>query len=129
MNRIEHEWSCYMVKCRDGALYVGIASDVPERVKRHNWGVGPVFTAKRRPVELVWSERCGSSEAVRRREKEIKGCSRERKLALVGQEQLNRASVRPLACREIAQQSRGREELTGTVKPFGPLRGPQGKGE
>ena len=66
-------WFCYMVRCSDGALYVGIATDVAERVKRHNWGVGPEFTAKRRPVELIWSER----------EREIKGWSRKKKLALV----------------------------------------------
>jgi predicted GIY-YIG superfamily endonuclease len=76
-------WSYYMVRCSDGSLYVGIATDVEERVKRHNWGVGPGYTAKRRPVELVWSERCGSSEAARRREKEIKGWNRSKKFELV----------------------------------------------
>ena len=76
-------WSCYMVRCSDGSLYVGIATDAEERVKRHNWGVGPGYTAKRRPVELVWSECCGSSEAARRREKEIKGWNRSKKFELV----------------------------------------------
>jgi len=76
-------WFCYMVRCKDGSLYVGIATDPAERVKRHNWGVGPEFTARRRPVELVWSERCRSSDAARRREKEIKGWNRSRKLALI----------------------------------------------
>jgi predicted GIY-YIG superfamily endonuclease len=76
-------WFCYMVRCKDDSLYVGIASDVDERVKRHNWGVGPAFTANRRLVELVWSECCGSSETARRREKEIKGWGRERKLRLI----------------------------------------------
>jgi predicted GIY-YIG superfamily endonuclease len=76
-------WFCYMVRCADGSFYVGIATEPNERVKRHNWGVGPVFTAKRRPVELIWSELCGSSELARRREREIKGWSREKKLALV----------------------------------------------
>jgi len=91
----EKIWFCYMVRCRDGSLYVGIATDVLERVKRHNWGVGPEFTARRRPVELMWSERCGSSEAARRREKEIKGWSREKKLALT-------TNGRPPACPERA---------------------------
>jgi predicted GIY-YIG superfamily endonuclease len=76
-------WHCYMVRCRDGSLYVGIATGVEDRVKRHNWGVGPEFTAKRRPVELVWTECCGDSVAARRREKEIKAWSRSKKLALV----------------------------------------------
>ena len=76
-------WFCYMVRCRDDSFYVGIANDVEERVKRHNWGVGPGYTAKRRPVELVWSECCGTSETARRREKEVKGWSRAKKFELV----------------------------------------------
>lgn len=74
-----------MVKCSDGALYVGISNDVVERVKRHNWGVGPKFAAQRRPVELVWSECCGTSEAARCREEEIKGWSRAKKLRLINE--------------------------------------------
>jgi putative endonuclease len=60
-----------------------MATDVVERVKRHNWGVGPVFTAKRRPVVLVWSQCYGSSDAARFQEKEIKGWSRKKKIELI----------------------------------------------
>ncbi len=79
----EAVWFCYMVRCRDASFYVGVATDVEERVKRHNWGVGPEFTAKRRPVVLVWSQCCGSCEAARKREKEIKGWGRKKKFELV----------------------------------------------
>ncbi len=82
MAETEAVWFCYVVRCRDGTFYVGIATDVEERVKRHNGGVGPEYTAKRRPVELVWSERCGNGIVARRREKEIKGWSRQKKLEL-----------------------------------------------
>ena len=75
-------WFCYMVRCRDGSFYVGIASDVEERVKRHNWGVGPGFTAKRRPVVLVWTERHEGSREARQREKEVKGWNRKKKIEL-----------------------------------------------
>ena len=95
-------WFCYMVRCRDGSLYVGIATDVNERVKRHNWGVGPAFTAKRRPVSLVWSERCASCDAARKREKEIKGWSRSKKLGLL------QPKLGPPACPETAKRSKGR---------------------
>jgi putative endonuclease len=78
-------WFCYMLRCADRSLYVGISNDVDERVKRDNWGVGPKFTAQRRPVELVWYECCGSSEAARCREKEIKGWSRAKKLRLINE--------------------------------------------
>jgi len=83
MAESQEPWFCYMLRCGDGSLYVGIATDVTERVQRHNWGVGPAFTARRRPVDLVWSECCGSAKAARQREKEIKGWSREKKLDLV----------------------------------------------
>ena len=79
----EQVWFCYMVRCVDSSYYVGIAVDVVERVRKHNWGVGPEYTAKRRPVELVWSERCGSSAVARKREKEIKSWSRTKKETLV----------------------------------------------
>ena len=76
-------WFCYMVRCRDASFYVGIANDVEERVKRHNWGVGPGYTAKRRPVQLVWMECCSDAKAARSREKEVKGWSRDKKFELV----------------------------------------------
>lgn len=87
----EASWFCYMVRCRDGSFYVGIATDVEERVKRHNWGIGPGYTAKRRPVELVWSERCGSSVAARELEKEIKSWSRVKKLKLMARWQTQKS--------------------------------------
>jgi putative endonuclease len=66
-----------MVRCNDDSFYVGTAIDVGDRVKRHNWRV------IRRPVELVWQERCGNPDAARAREKEIKGWSRKEKFELV----------------------------------------------
>ncbi len=80
-------WSCYMVRCRDGSLYVGVATDLKERVKEHNWGVGAKFTAKRRPVELVWYEKLSGYAAAREREAEIKGWGREKKLKLIEQQE------------------------------------------
>ena len=81
----ERDWFCYMLRCKDGSLYGGIAQDVAERVKRHNWGVGPEFTEKRRRVELIWTECCGDCNAARRREREIKGWNRRKKIALVAE--------------------------------------------
>jgi putative endonuclease len=76
-------WFCYIVRCRDGSFYVGIATDLDERVKEHNWGVAATFTAKRRPVTLVWFEKCESQEVARRREAAIKKWSRTKKLQLI----------------------------------------------
>ncbi len=85
---VEGSWFCYMVRCADRSFYVGIAIDVEERVKRHNWGVGAAFTAKRRPVSLVWQQRFESQRDARERERELKGWRREKKLRLVREFQL-----------------------------------------
>ena len=83
MREAAQRWFCYMVRCRDGSLYVGIAPDVEERVREHNWGVAATFTAKRRPVTLVWFEELESQEAARRREVTMKKWSRTKKLQLL----------------------------------------------
>jgi predicted GIY-YIG superfamily endonuclease len=33
-------WSCYLIQCADGSYYVGVATDVRERVEEHNSGTG-----------------------------------------------------------------------------------------
>ena len=78
----ERDLFCYMVKCCDGSLYVGVATDVKDRVREHNQGRGAIFTAKRRPVELLWSEGHPNQLSARQRERELKGWRREKKLAL-----------------------------------------------
>ncbi len=76
-------WFCYIARCHDDSLYVGIAQNLEERIRRHNSGTGAEFTAKRRPVELLWSKQFGDSQAARRREKEIKGWNKQKKLSLI----------------------------------------------
>ncbi|MBI3406669.1 MAG: GIY-YIG nuclease family protein [Acidobacteria bacterium] len=76
-------WFCYVVRCKDRSLYVGVATDTDERVKEHNWGVGAKFTAKRRPVKLVWREKFPDQKAAKKRETELKGWRREKKEKLI----------------------------------------------
>jgi len=72
-----------MLRCPDGALYVGAAKDLAVRLKRHNAGFGAKFTARRRPVELIWSQRFDNEKEARGREAQLKGWRREKKLALL----------------------------------------------
>jgi len=62
-----------MLRCRDGFLYVGVAMNLAERVRERNWGVAATFTAKRRPVELIWWQEFADQKAARGREAELKG--------------------------------------------------------
>jgi putative endonuclease len=96
-----------MVRCSEGPLYIGIAFNVTDRVRRHNWGVGPKFTAQRRPVELIWSECCGTAVEARQREREIKGWSREKKLKLVEEVKMAQLRVDPSLAPSAPAQGKG----------------------
>jgi putative endonuclease len=76
------EWWVYMVRCSDGSIYTGVATDVRARVEKHSAGIGAKYTRGRGPVVLVYTKLMGGQSAACRREAEIKRLPREKKLAL-----------------------------------------------
>lgn len=50
---IPKPWWVYLLRCRDGTLYTGIALDPHERLRRHNAGRGSKYVSGRRPANLV----------------------------------------------------------------------------
>ncbi|MHB8831267.1 MAG: GIY-YIG nuclease family protein [Patescibacteria group bacterium] len=76
-------WYVYIVRCRDGSLYTGIALDVQQRIKKHNSGDGAKYTRSHRPVRLVRKEKYATESQARKREAEIKAWPRIKKLDLV----------------------------------------------
>jgi predicted GIY-YIG superfamily endonuclease len=73
----------YILRCTDASYYVGHTTDLAKRLFRHNDGRGPVYTAARRPVQMVYSEQLTSIEAAIARERQIKHWTREKKEALI----------------------------------------------
>ena len=82
---MESTWKLYILRCGDGSLYTGITTDVQKRLTVHRSGKGAQYTRGRGPLELVYSEECGSHSDALRRELEIKGLTREEKKALISQ--------------------------------------------
>jgi len=76
-------WHVYIVRCRDGSLYTGIATDLKARITKHNAGKGAKYTRSWRPVKLVWSVATKSGSAARKREARIKQLPRSKKISLV----------------------------------------------
>ena len=72
----------YMVQCADGTLYTGYARDPDKRAATHNAGHGAKYTAQRRPVTLVYVEKCRSRGAALKREYQLKGLTRAQKQSL-----------------------------------------------
>ena len=75
-------WYVYIIECNDNKLYVGIAKDLNKRVELHNKGLACRFTKYRGPVRLIYKKEYSSKSEARKRELEIKGYSRDRKLGL-----------------------------------------------
>lgn len=72
-----------MANKRNGTLYTGVTSDVIRRVYQHKEGVVEGFTKKYGCKNLVYVERHETMEQAIVREKQIKGGSRKKKLALI----------------------------------------------
>lgn len=68
---------------RNGTLYTGVTSDLPQRVYRHRQGHTPGFASRYGCKILVWYELHADMTAAITREKQIKAGSRARKLALI----------------------------------------------
>ena len=73
----------YIVRCKDGSLYTGYAKDPNARLARHNSGKGAKYTAGRRPVALVFTQKFRSLSRALKREHEVKQWTRAKKEALV----------------------------------------------
>lgn len=71
------------MRCVDGTLYTGISPDVEKRIRLHNEGNGAKYTAGRRPVTLVYSEKLTDRSVASKREVAIKKLSRTQKEALI----------------------------------------------
>ena len=76
----------YLLRCADGSLYCGWTNDLERRVRAHNAGRGSKYTRARRPVTLVWHEKCESKEAALSREWHLKRLTREEKIQLIERE-------------------------------------------
>ncbi len=87
-------WS-YLLRCSDGSYYAGHTDDIDQRMAQHTTGALGGYTARRRPVELVWSDRFMSRDDAFAAERKLKGWSRAKKEALIaGDWELVRALAR-----------------------------------
>ena len=80
----ETTYSLYILRCADGSLYTGIASDVEARLAEHLKGQrGAKYLRGRTPFELVYSTPAGNRSAAQSLEHRVKKLARADKLALI----------------------------------------------
>ncbi|PPC81048.1 MAG: hypothetical protein CTY31_12595 [Hyphomicrobium sp.] len=78
----------YIVACRDGTYYTGVATDVARRLLEHNGtrgkpNKGARYTASRRPVSLVYAAPFPNRSDALKEEIRIKQMTRSQKLQLI----------------------------------------------
>ena len=74
------EWSIYMLRCADGSLYTGIATDVARRISEHEHGKrGAKYLRGRGPLELVYQQAVGDRSVATKIEYSLKQLSRTEK--------------------------------------------------
>ena len=73
----------YMLHCADRSFYVGHTDDLQTRVAQHEAGGIASYTQIWRPVKLVWSQDFSTRIEAIEAERQIKGWSRAKKLALI----------------------------------------------
>ena len=72
----------YMLHCADGSLYVGSTRNLEHRIAQHNEGEGSEYTRTRLPVRLLYFEQFDRVDDAYRREKQVQGWGRAKRIAL-----------------------------------------------
>ena len=81
-----HNYYIYiLINSFGNIMYVGMTNDLIRRIFEHKSGLIPGFTQTYKVSKLVYYEHTHSVEAAIAREKQIKGWTRAKKLALIAQ--------------------------------------------
>ena len=73
----------YILKCKDGSLYTGITTDVKRRFREHKEGKGGHYTSSRGVLKILHTEQFKNRSLASKREVELKGWSRSKKMNLI----------------------------------------------
>lgn len=78
-------WFVYLIECRDGSLYTGVAVDVDKRYAEHAAGKGARYTRSHPPARLLARFEHPDRSSAQRAEYAIKQLSAGEKRALVAE--------------------------------------------
>ena len=73
----------YLIECSDKSIYTGMTTDVVRRFNEHKTGHGGQYTSSKEVVRILYTEQFETRGEALKRESQIKGWSREKKLNLI----------------------------------------------
>lgn len=76
-------WFVYVLLCSDGSLYTGSSNNPDVRFLDHKNGKGGKYTRSHKPIKRVYLEQLSSLSEALKREIQIKGWSRDKKIKIL----------------------------------------------
>ncbi len=73
----------YLIECSDRSIYTGITTDIQRRFNEHKTGIGGHYTKSKKVVKVLYTEQSKTRSEALKREAQIKGWRREKKLNLI----------------------------------------------
>lgn len=73
----------YILECKNGSLYTGITTDVGRRFLEHQKGSGGHYTRSKGVSRILYTESHTDKSSALKREFEIKGWTRAKKLRIL----------------------------------------------
>ena len=73
----------YLLQCADGTIYTGSTNDLQRRFREHKNSAGGRYTRSHKVSKILYTEQFKVRSTALRREAQIKGWQREKKLNLV----------------------------------------------
>jgi putative endonuclease len=77
------DWYVYIVRCRDGSLYTGVATDVERRIADHLANRGAKYLRGRGPLKLVFKKQVRGKGRALKVEQQVKRLPKDKKEALI----------------------------------------------
>ena len=82
--RAAKRWFVYLILCRSGAIYTGIARDMAVRYAQHCAGIGARYTRANPPRRLLGEFSCANQSEASRLEAAVKKLAAINKRKLIG---------------------------------------------
>jgi len=75
----------YLIQCEDKSIYTGITNDLRRRYQEHKNKIAGHYTRAHKVEKILYTEQFQTRSEALKRESQIKGWRREKKLKLINQ--------------------------------------------
>lgn len=80
---MDPSWFVYILLCDDNSFYTGVSNNPDQRFLDHKNGKGGHYTRSHKPVKQLYLEKVSCKSEALKREAQIKGWTREKKIKIL----------------------------------------------